>query len=157
MGERGFPEIWKSIRGNVGGVLGGFQKKGVPGAREWEGKENCCGRLSEVYCGLSPGELGGRGFPGEQGRGEGGGQKGILEEARQECEDLLELEIRWVRSWHFADTEKCMAEMGVLEERRKERWMGRPMDRGRMGRRSWKGSRKSGVNSGDALVTRQSW
>jgi hypothetical protein len=93
MGKRGFPEIWKSIRGNVGGVLGGFQKKGVPGARECEGKENCCGRLSEVYCGLSPG---GWGVGDSWESGVGGleeGKWGILEEARQECEDLLQLEI----------------------------------------------------------------
>lgn len=94
MGARGFPEIRKSIRGNVGGVLGGFQQKGVPGARECEGKENCCGRLSEVYCGSARENWGVGDSRESRVWGAGGGQMGILEEARQECADLLQSEIR---------------------------------------------------------------
>lgn len=41
-----------------------------------------------------------------------------------------------MRRWNFADTEKCVAGMGVLEERRSVGWKDRK-DRRRMGSRSW--------------------
>lgn len=68
--------------------------------------------------------IGGWGIPRESRVGKGG-RVGILEEARQGCSEARTC-CTWrsgVRSWNFADTEKCMAGMGVLEDT-SDCWMG---------------------------------
>jgi hypothetical protein len=99
----------KSSGGNMGGVHGSFQKKGVPGAGECEGEGNWWGRVSEVHCGLRQENSRQGNSLEERMRRSEVGEWGFWRRSVTELFEAQRICCNWrsgVRNWHFGGTVK---------------------------------------------------